>query len=184
MSKKLLIAAAILLISGLAHADRNQLFLGAGAGFGVNNVSTDENGFETEYNANAGLVTSFKIGRVINQQHAIYYQRQASRFLFGIVSSTNTEAISGITGIGYTYYVSPTVGSPYIEAALGFGDFIINVDGINDYAGRAFLIGGGYELSEHVQVGGTFEISSTTNPGILALIVNHSSIAAKVEFKL
>lgn len=183
MHKHILIALAILMTSGLAQADRSKFLLAGGLGFGINSLSSENNGSETDYDSDAGLVTSFKIGGVVDQQHAIYYHRQASWFSFDNNATTGNRAISGIMGVGYTYYVEPTVGSPYVEASIGLGDFV-DVDGEDVYTGTALLVGAGYELSEHIQVGGTITVNSTESSDNPDVTVNHRSIAAKVEFKL
>lgn len=182
MRKQLIVATAILLTSGLAHADRNKFVLAGGLGFGTNSVNIESGSSETELDADASLVSSIKIGGVVNQQHAIYYHRQASWFSGTNAAGNSYSAVSGIMGLGYTYYLKPTVGSAYVEATVGLGDFI-DVDASDVYRGRAVLIGAGYELNKHVQVGATFERSATEDDDS-DLIIYHNSIAAKVEFKL
>jgi len=178
MRKQLLVASAILLTSGLAQADRSKFFLAGGVGLGTNSVKTDEN-----LDAENGLVGSLKIGGLINNQHAIYFHRQLSWFSFDNGQNQTLDGYSGISAVGYTYYLNPEIGSPYFETSIGLGDFY-NIDGDQHFTGNAFLIGAGYELNKHVQFGASFEQSNTEYELNSEFEITHRSIAAKVEFKL
>lgn len=184
MSKKLLIAAAILMTSGLAHADRSKFFLAGGLGYGTNSMSSESSQGDGEIDGDPGLISSVKIGGVINQQHALYYHRQASWFSFENARGQNFDVLSGVMGIGYTFYTEPTIGSPYVEASIGLGDFVGRNNTSGSYSGTGFLIGAGYELNEHTQFGATFMRNITTDSGDDDFTNYHNSISAKVEFKL
>jgi len=45
---------------------------------GTNSVSIASNSYEVDLDTKNGIGSSVKIGRVINQQYAIYYHRQVS----------------------------------------------------------------------------------------------------------
>jgi len=88
-----------------------------------------------------------------------------------------------VIGLGYTYYIKSTVGSPYVEASIGLGDFY-NIDASECFTVTEFLIGAGYEINSHIKVGANFQGSNTEYTDNAELELDYRTIAAKVEFKL
>ncbi|MFG1495368.1 outer membrane beta-barrel protein [Saccharospirillum sp. HFRX-1] len=188
MRKIFLMSALALFASNYAFAERNPFLLAAGAGFGANSLTiyTPSDDFETD--SDAGFVRSLKIGGIINQQHALYFHGQSSSFDMNakgesLVYEDNT---SMLLGLGYTYYLKPTVGSAYVEMTTGFSSFTINDNNTDvDSSGIGFLIGAGYELNQNVQFGATFRTTTTENDSASSeQEYGTSTIAAKVELKL
>lgn len=193
MSKKLFVATAAMLMSTATLAERNSFVLSAGAGFGMNNLEID-NSYNPETEASSGFIRSFKIGGLINQQHALYLHIQSTRFDIDYEDSSGSATFegnsAGLLGLGYTYYLKPEVGSAYVEASVGRGNFNID-DTINgqtidlDSSGMAFLIGAGYEFNEHVQLGVSYQMGDTENDNKkFDESYSYSTLGAKVEIKL
>ncbi|MFY0664551.1 MAG: outer membrane beta-barrel protein [Natronospirillum sp.] len=185
MLKKTLVVALVM-ASGFAHAERNKFVLAAGLGYSVNtfDVSLDSGELETE--ADNGLVTSFKIGGMINQQHAVYVARQTATVGFEVEGGNSfSGGRNSLVGVGYTFYVNPTIGSPYVEVAAGFGSYNIE-DGLLDLksSGTAFLAGAGYEINKNFQVGATYSINETENDNADGESYSLTSIALKAELKI
>ncbi|PTY37917.1 hypothetical protein BGP77_15765 [Saccharospirillum sp. MSK14-1] len=125
MRKKILVAVAILMTSGLAYADRDGILLSAGFGLGGNKliyVNEEEN---VDLDASWGGAFQLKLGGIISHQHAVYLHFQNSLFSFQETSSRDEfAAFTGFSGLGYTYFANPTIGSPYIEASIGRAAFV------------------------------------------------------------
>jgi len=168
MCKQLLIASAILLFSGLAHADRDSFLLGIGLGLTNSRVLEFSNeNRSSDLSPSGGGNAQLKIGGVINHQHAVYYHLKNSVFSYeDLDSGSEFAAVAGLGGLGYTYFFSPTIGSPYIETTLGVASFIAlerlkansrDFPLIGGGSGNSFLIGAGYEFSNFFQAGVTYD---------------------------
>ena len=133
--------------------ERKGFIIGVGAG--LHRVNMDYDNID-DPDAKFGLATSLKIGGGITNQFTLYYVRNASWFKFEEDHKSYT-AVTGISGIGATYYFSPTAPSGYILGAIGVGDIDAPFeDDVDGETGSAFMIGGGYEFSPHVHIEGTF----------------------------
>lgn len=134
--------------------ERKGFIIGIGAG--LHRVSMDYEGPYADPDEEFGLATSLKIGGGITNQFALYYVRNASWYKLEGYDDSFT-AVTGISGIGATYYFSPTAPSGYILGAIGVGDIDAPFeDDIDGETGSAIMIGGGYEFSPHVHIEGTF----------------------------
>ena len=138
---------------------RQGFILGLGAGFHTLNVDFNFNGSKIASDSETGLATSFKIGGGITNQLALYYVRNASWYSApssnGFVINNITYEI-GISGIGLTYFLSPTAPSGYFLGAVGVGDIDAPFeDNIKADTGSAVMIGGGYETANHMQLEAT-----------------------------
>lgn len=111
------------------------------------------------------LMSSFKLGGMFAPQHALYYQ-----YRLGVMRMARSDwdddyqGVATFSGLGYSYFLEPTVGSPYVEAAMGVNRFSLSGD-INegDFEGFGFLIGAGNEFNRHMQMGAVLEIGDSIN---------------------
>jgi hypothetical protein len=139
--------------------NRQGFILGLGAGF--HNIDTDFNYDGSKFNSESksGLATSFKIGWGITNQFALYYVRNASWYsapYFNGYTTSDITYLAGISGIGGTFYLSPSAPSGYFLGAIGIGDLSAPFESnIKSDTGSAFMLGGGYEVSKHLQIEAT-----------------------------
>ncbi len=187
--KKILISLFLIFFATLASAENRGGFYLAG-GFGLGNTTWEweaDDGFTTlsgEVDSGSGFITSLKVGGTINHQHAIYYTRQAIHYTVEDSFDEEYSVVNGIAGIGYTYYFSPSFRTGYIEAALGVGDLILDQE-IDDAAtGSAYLLGIGYEVGKHAQLGLFYMRTDTEDPYDSNLSYINTTTALKVEFKI
>lgn len=181
---KRIVFALLVLSSASAQAERSDILIALGIGVGP----TDANFYAMEGDVftyeRPTSVASFKLGGMFAPQHAIYYQyRLGILRMYRSDWDDNGWGLSSFSGLGYTYYFKPTIGSPYIETAFG-------VKGVKLYEhfpagvseGYGALIGAGNEFNEHLQMGAVLEFSDSVNR------VNHESLrlmtaAFQLEFK-
>ncbi len=139
--------------------NRQGFILGLGAGF--HNIDTDFNYDGSKFNSESksGLATSFKIGWGITNQFALYYVRNASWYSapsFNGYTTSDITYLAGISGIGGTFYLSPSAPSGYFLGAIGIGDLSAPFESnIESDTGSALMFGGGYEVSKHLQIEAT-----------------------------
>jgi len=159
---KLFLVICILMTSQVANAfddNRQGFILGLGAGF--HNIDTDFNYDGSKFNSESksGLATSFKIGWGITNQFALYYVRNASWYsapYFNGYTTSDITYLAGISGIGGTFYLSPSAPSGYFLGAIGIGDLSAPFESnIKSDTGSALMFGGGYEVSKHIQIEAT-----------------------------
>ncbi len=94
-----------------------------------------------------------KLGGGITNQFALYYVRNASWFSS---DGSNTTFLVGISGLGASYYFSPSAPSAYILAAIGVGDIAAPFESdIQSETGDATMIGGGFEVNDHLHLEAT-----------------------------
>lgn len=153
---KLFLVICVLMTSQVANAfddNRQGFILGVGAGF--HNIDTDFNYDGTKFKSESetGIATSFKIGWGITNQFALYYVRNASWYS---TSYSDTTYLVGISGIGGTFYLSPSAPSGYFMGAIGIGDLSAPFESnVKSDTGSALMFGGGYEISKHLQIEAT-----------------------------
>lgn len=183
---KIILFIIFVVLSASAHAERNPFVLAAGLGVGMNalDISIGSDDLETE--SDIGLINSFKIGGMFNKSHALYLIGQSARFNFEV---DDGESYSGannvIFGLGYTYYVKPTTGAPYVEVAAGAGSFSVDDGNLDlDSSGQVVLIGAGYEVNDHLQIGATATINNTDNDRLDDESYSIRSFGFKAEIKL
>lgn len=156
---KYLLAVIILGSSQLVYAfdeNRGGFLLGVGAGLHSTDIDYFFNGNPDGSESESGFATSFKLGGGITDQFALYYVRNASWYsapAYNGFTVSDTTYTVGISGLGATFYFSPTAPSGYVMAAAGVGDnTAVFESGVDTDTGSAFMLGGGYEFSPHLQL--------------------------------
>ena len=178
--KKLLTSS---LLAGLLATTSLQAFdeqkegfvLNIGAGF--SSITTDLTyGTLGADESSFGFATSFKIGYGFTNQFLLYYINDVSWYGYDKLANDDTY-ISALTGIGASYY--PEEGSPYyLMGAIGIGS-IANISENVGERGSAFMIGGGYEFSPHLNIEANYlatnieENSVELSTGALRLTLNY-----------
>jgi hypothetical protein len=122
-----------------------------GFGLGVSNTQVEKSieGYETRSDyTESGFATSVKLGYALNEQFALYYVRNASWYTIG---AEDESTVSGIAGLGATYYFTPEPQSLYINVALGLGDIIDMEENDVLADGSSLMLGVGYEFTQHWQ---------------------------------
>ncbi len=173
---------ALAVLSAYAEAEpRKGFYLSGGFGIHSSEFSATYEG-DTLSEDNGGIHTSFKIGGHIQPQFALYFVREASWWNDQEMDET---LVSGLTGIGGTYYFEPQVGSGYIEFGLGIGDVTaVNDPDIEPLIGTAYTLGLGLEATEHLQFALVYSKSDTSIEDLPGVDFANSAIAGKVELKL
>lgn len=175
-----------LVVSQAASAfDNNRQGFILGLGIGLHTIDLDykSSGTTVQSNSESGIATSFKIGGGITNQFALYYVRNASWYNAPYAFGSNATYTVGISGLGATYYFSPTAPSGYVLGAIGIGDidapFESNVEADT---GDAFMIGGGYEVSKGVHLEATYLVTDLDSSDISSLTLETSSIQFTVNY--
>lgn len=187
MTKKLLVAAVILGTSSMAFADRTKLYVSGGAGIGANNLTADTSIGDIETEQSTSVLRSLKLGAMVNDQNAIYLHWRGSNFDFETedTSIEFKDAHSSLLGLGYTYYSSPTGGSPYFEVTAGLASFDVEDNGFDiESSGKGVLVGAGYEFNRHLQVGAEYSMATTEDDSDSDETYATNSLGLKVELKL
>ena len=189
MRKFCYLAVLLLINIPVANAfddSREGFVLGLGAGFHNFNEDFNYDGAKISSLSRNGLATSFKIGAGITDQVLLYYVRNASWFsapyFNGITTSDITYTV-GISGVGVTYYFSPSAPSSYILGAVGVGDISAPFEkGVAPDTGSALMFGGGYEVSEHVQLEATVLTTKITSQDDSHLTLKSSSFQLTANY--
>lgn len=143
----------------LAFDDNRQGFiLGLGAGFHSTDIDFFYNGSNVESQSESGFATSFKIGGGLTDQLALYYVRNASWYSAPLSNGKDATYTIGLTGLGGSYFLSPSAPSGYFIAAFGIGDYSTPFENIKPDTGSALMFGGGYEFQTHLM----FEVTLLT----------------------
>ncbi len=131
-------------------------------GAGISSIKSEiEEGSLSADETSFGLATSFKIGYGITNQFSLYYLNDVSWYKYDASDDTYT---SSITGVGASYYIEEF--SPYyVMAAVGIGSFV-NFSESDGDMGSAFVIGGGYEVSPHIQLEATYLRTNIDDDGV------------------
>ena len=112
-----------------------------GIGIGGHSTSFD---LDT-YKSKEGIAFSVKLGYNFTEQWAVHCTRNASGY-----STLGDNYISGIIGIGATYYFLPEQETWYTSVVAGMGDHL-NLDKETSLTGTAFMGTVGYEFAAHWQ---------------------------------
>jgi len=186
---RFLITAYLLVLSQQSFAfddDRKGFMIGVGLGFQKTSIDTSNSNASS--NSEAGLATSFRIGGGITEQFSLYYIRSASWFNAPYTEGSNTSDIyyvSGLSGLGASYYFQSSTPSAYLTGALGIGDFAApfeeDIDSDTD-TGSAFMIGGGYEIDQHIQLEVTFLRTSIDSKTFNASDFKTSSLQFTINY--
>jgi len=102
------------------------------------------------------MATNFKIGYGINNHFLLYWNSRVSWFGEGpLYSSLNDESnnkitsfITGVAGLGFSWYFQDTVPSPFICGTVGYSN-VGNRDAGKNRTGFGLGFGAGYEFSRH-----------------------------------
>lgn len=135
-----------LFLPAAAHAQRKGFVLNLGLGVGETKWSA--NGDNSL--SNGGIATDFKIGHAPSDQLLIYYTNDAS--FFSLEGTDDQLVVSGLSGVGGTYFLKPAAPSFFFDASLGISAFnILDTDGggTESYTGLGIGVGGGYEFARH-----------------------------------
>jgi hypothetical protein len=158
------ILAGLLATTSLEAFDeqREGFIVSFGAGVSSINTEIDFSRYGAD-DTSFGLATSFKIGYGFTNQFLLYYINDIS--WYGYDNDPNDDTYtSGLTGIGASYYIQEN--SPfYVMGGVGIGSFT-NFSESEGETGSAFIIGGGYEVSPHIQVEATYLSTSVKEDSI------------------
>lgn len=149
-----------------ARPDRSGFYLSAA--LGLQNTSFSEGA------SDGGGHFSYKIGGHTGPRSALYWTGNGS-----MGELENRSYTSALLGIGWTYWFSHDLGSPYLELAAGFGFASIEASTETFFheEGGGFLVGAGYEFAKHIQSGISIKGISTDHSDV-------STVTWKLELKL
>ena len=186
--KCLLVIVSILLAApALAFDEHRQGFvLGFGAGLHTIDIDFIDSGSTIASQSKSGLATSLKIGGGITNQFALYYVRNASWYSAPYSDGFTVKDITyviGITGIGASYFFSPSAPSAYLLAATGVGDITAPFEsGVSSDTGSAYMFGAGYEFSNHAMFEATLLSTKLDSADISTLSVESSSLQITLNY--
>jgi len=187
--RKFLLIISLLIFShqSLAFDDDRKGFM-IGIGLGIQKTNINERNLNAASNSETGMATSFKIGGGITQRFSLYYVRSASWFNAPYTEDSNTSDIyyvSGLSGLGASYYFQNSAPSAYITSAIGIGDFAApledDIDSDTD-TGSAFMVGGGYELNKHIQFEATYLRTSIDGKSLNASDFKTASLQFTINY--
>lgn len=154
MKKILILSFTLMLLISQAYGFNNKkegFILGVGGGYhhtGINQENISNKNFK-------GFASSVRAGVGITDKVLAYYIREASWFRVENLTQSKDIYISGISGIGVSYYIQNNkFNYPiYIIGALGLSD-LANVSVISSIpdTGFGYLVGLGYEIKNHVSI--------------------------------
>ena len=171
----------------LAFDDNRQGFiLGLGAGLHSLDIDFIFNGSTIKSQSKSGLATSFKIGGGITNQFALYYVRNASWYSAPFFNGFTTQDITytiGLSGLGASFYLSPSAPSGYFLAAFGIGDLSAPLEGdVSPDTGSAFMFGGGYEINKHLMLEATVLTTNIESADNSLLSIESSSFQFTINY--
>jgi opacity protein-like surface antigen len=154
------IITLMLLISINSNAqqdERKGFILGLGIGPGVLNykLKVDRGNYSIHYNRVKKLpvMSNFKIGYAPNENLAIYWTAKVSWFRSEKIQEEPRDImVSGVAGIGVTYYLKEEAPSVYFNGGVGYSTFSalsLEDDLSNNHMGFGFSAGAGYEFAKH-----------------------------------
>jgi len=167
--KKIVISS---IVASLVAVSTAQAFEGQKQGFmlsvgaGLSSITT-EVGLSGYYGSadetSTGFATSFKIGYGFTNQFLLYYMNDVSWYGFDDDPYDDTYT-SGFTGVDASYYVEEN--SPaYVLAGIGLGSFT-NFSEDAGETGSSFVLGAGYEVTPHLNIEGTYLVTSIEEDGV------------------
>lgn len=156
MSKILIVAIVMCTCLGIASegvgwdGQRKGFIVGFGAGPGLTSSTMEDerNALGPSARDNTwGLQTDFVIGYAPTSRLQVYYSNKVSWFKISVVDVT---AISGLTGVGASYFLNSQVPSPFLSGGLGVAVWDDPFDEWFDRSLGFGLWGGvGYEFARH-----------------------------------
>ena len=133
-----------------------------GIGGGIHHTYYTHDGFSDSYKS---FATSVRAGYAFTNQFSTYYIRNASwRKKKNYYDDTNYH-VTGISGIGASYYMSLKTPSTYLVGAIGIGDDT-QIGSYSD-SGIAYLVGVGSERTKGIHIELTYlhvYINNSTPP--------------------
>ena len=130
-----------------------------------------------------GIASSFKLGYNFTEEFSLYYVRNASWYTQDVpylLGDTKEETfVSGITGIGVSYYFSPTNPALYAGLAVGLGDYT-NVTQNSVDIGMAVMATLGYEFAPHWQ--GELSLLNTSIDGTHENTIDSTSLQVLINY--
>lgn len=185
--KALRFMALATLLTGLAPTasafddNRQGFLLGLGAGLHTIDLDYLGNGRSLGSESESGIATSLKIGGGLTDQFALYFVRNASWYSApGFNGSSTVQDMTfavGLTGVGATYFFSPSAPSGYVLGALGAGDIAAPFESnVESDTGSAFMVGGGYELGNHLMLEATLLGTDIDSGDIAGLSLETTSL--------
>jgi opacity protein-like surface antigen len=132
-----------LLLRNTANAfDDNKEGFILGLGIGASSIKTT---YTRGDSRDTGFATSLKLGYGFNRQTIMYLGAIGDAYKYDDKGKTVNTAL---TGIGLDYYINQN--SPfYITAMVGVGS-VSELKNTKIQTGYGFLVGAGYEISEHI----------------------------------
>ena len=161
MKKECLIIFLILIVSSNVSAwdgERKGFILGAGLGTGFVSHTQKAKGCKSIDESNIGFSINGKIGYAPNNYLMIYNMGPGTFFKnIHILDDKKRMIVSGINGLGISYYFNKTAPSPYIMGGIGISIWRAEFEpDIDDLEGTGFIIGGGYEYKSRFSIEGHF----------------------------
>lgn len=172
----LLFSAALLFTHPATAFDGNRKGFLLGLGFGAH-------GSEIGPDSQGGLASSFKIGFGITNNLTLYYANHVAYF-----NADGYTYGSGITGVGMSFYFSPTRPSFYLTATVGlatiddFGDVDDTFSSAVSGEGEGIAFGFGFELRRLLTLESMVLHSNIEYDGNLIGERDHTSVLLLANF--
>jgi len=152
MKKILILSFTLMLLISQAYGFNNKkegFILGVGGGY--HNTEINQENISNKYFK--GFASSLKVGVGITDNLLAYYIREASWYKEENSTQSKDIHVSGISGIGVSYYIQNNkFNYPiYIIGALGLSD-LLNTRKFTDDTGFGYIVGLGYEIKDHVSI--------------------------------
>ncbi len=158
-----LVTIVLILAGQVAAFDGSRKGVVLGLGFGVSPMIEGSWGDPAENFEHSGFVVNLIAGYAFSekdavlliQDAAIYTQTAYREALDGSLTGWDDRDLQGFWGIGYRRYFAPAGRSLFVTAALG-------IEGADDDwaipSGLGVLIGGGYEITRHIELYTSFAV--------------------------
>ena len=154
----------VLLISTIASAfdgERQGFVIGGGAGFAPM-ADWQIKGFSSVSEKSSGLAVNLFAGYAFDDNFMIVLQRDGVFHKTFTITDDEENIFQGFTGIVLYYYFNDIGKSFFLTSGIGLQNFTILEKGTDKYsADFGFLIGGGYEFIEHLQIYSSFSYGQT-----------------------
>ena len=164
MKRIFVIIATLLLLSSLAYAfdnEREGFVFGGGVGFapvadwhlkGVSNIGE----------SSAGISASLFAGYGYNESVMFVLQHDGVIHKNISIDGENDKVHQGFTGLVVYYYFGETGNSFFMTSGVGLQNYsILETDRPKHKTDFGYLIGGGYEFAEHLQINFSFSYGRT-----------------------
>ncbi|MDD5530630.1 MAG: hypothetical protein PHX21_11485 [bacterium] len=150
---------------------RNGFILGGGLGGGsIIYKQTLENIYsgakiESETETSLGFQTNFQIGFAPSENLEIYWSSKQSWFGLTNIYGDEVLIMTGVAGLGASYFFSNNAPSPFVSGVLGYSSWSTSDEAL---LGVGMCIGGGYEFYSHFSIDGdiVWGLPSDTQNGV------------------